>query len=125
MYTALKAGFPAERIYFHGNNKTDDELKMARENGVGRIVVDNVFELESLNRLSGEMGKTADILFRIKPGIDAHTHSFIRTGQIDSKFGVSLEIGEAENIIKMADDMENLNVVGVHCHIGSQIFELQ
>lgn len=64
-------------------------------------------------------------MFRIKPGIDAHTHSFIRTGQIDSKFGVSLENGEAENIIKMADDMENLNVVGVHCHIGSQIFELE
>lgn len=125
MYTALKAGFPAERIYFHGNNKTDDELKMALENGVGRIVVDNVFELESLNKLSGKMGKTADILFRIKPGIDAHTHSFIRTGQIDSKFGVSLENGEAEDIIKMADSMENLNVVGVHCHIGSQIFELE
>ena len=125
MYTALKAGFPAERIYFHGNNKTDDELKMALENGVGRIVVDNVFELESLNRLSGEMGKTADILFRIKPGIDAHTHSFIRTGQIDSMFGVSLENGEAENSRKRADEMEKLNVVGVHCHIGSQIFELE
>ena len=72
------------------------------------------------------MGKTADILFRIKPGSTrACPDSFIRTGQIDSKFGVSLENGEAENIIKMADDMENLNVVGVHCHIGSQIFELE
>ena len=124
LYTALKADFPSEKIYFHGNNKTDDELKMALESGVGRIVVDNVFELETLNKMAGEMGVTADIMFRIKPGIDAHTHSFIRTGQIDSKFGVALETGEAEEIIKTASEMPNVNVVGVHCHIGSQIFDL-
>lgn len=124
LYTALKAGFPAEKIYFHGNNKTDDEISMALKNGVGRIVVDNVFELDTLNKIAGELGKTADILFRIKPGIDAHTHSFVQTGQIDSKFGVALETGEAEEIIKTADKLPNINVVGVHCHIGSQIFEL-
>ncbi len=124
LYTAIKAGFPAERIYFHGNNKTDDEIKMALEYGVGRIVADNVFELESINRIAGDMGKTADIMFRIKPGIDAHTHSFVQTGQIDSKFGVALETGEAEEFAVKADSMPNINVVGVHCHIGSQIFEL-
>ena len=124
LYTAIKAGFPAERIYFHGNNKTDDEIKMALEYGVGRIVADNVFELESINKIAGEMGKTADIMFRIKPGIDAHTHSFVQTGQIDSKFGVALETGEAEEFAVKADSMPNINVVGVHCHIGSQIFEL-
>ena len=124
LYTALKAGFPAEKIYFHGNNKTADELKMALTNGVGRIVVDNVFELETLNDMAGQLGKKADIMFRIKPGIDAHTHSFVQTGQIDSKFGVALETGEAEEIVKTASDMENVEVVGVHCHIGSQIFEL-
>ena len=124
LYTAIKAGFPAERIYFHGNNKTDDEIKMALEYGVGRIVADNVFELESINKIAGKMGKTADIMFRIKPGIDAHTHSFVQTGQIDSKFGVALETGEAEEFAVKADSMPNINVVGVHCHIGSQIFEL-
>ncbi len=125
LYTALQAGFPAEHIYFHGNNKTEDELILALENGVGRIIVDNIFELNTLNRLAGERGLTAEILFRIKPGIDAHTHSFVQTGQIDSKFGVALETGEAEEIIKEAISMEHISVVGVHCHIGSQIFELE
>lgn len=91
LYTALQAGFPAERIYFHGNNKTADELTMALESGVGRIVVDNIAELELLGALAKAAGKTASVLFRIKPGIDAHTHNFIRTGQIDSKFGFALE----------------------------------
>ena len=124
LYTALQAGFPAEKIYFHGNNKTEEELRMALEHNVGRIVVDNRFELETLNRMAGEMEKNAKILFRIKPGIDAHTHSFIQTGQIDSKFGVALETGEAEEILHAAQQMEHVTVAGVHCHIGSQIFEL-
>ncbi len=125
LYTALAAEFPSERIYFHGNNKTEAELKMALVNGVGRIVVDNREELEALNRLAGEMGKTQKILFRIKPGIDAHTHSFVQTGQIDSKFGVALETGEAEAIIRHALTLSHVEVVGIHCHIGSQIFELE
>ncbi|MBQ2881463.1 MAG: diaminopimelate decarboxylase [Clostridia bacterium] len=123
LYTALKAGFPASRIYFHGNNKTSDELKMAVENGVGRIVVDNIEELHMLNKIAGEHGKIAEISFRIKPGIDAHTHDFIKTGQIDSKFGVALENGEAFDIIKEASALSNVKVVGIHCHIGSQIFD--
>ncbi|MGI6030576.1 MAG: diaminopimelate decarboxylase [Eubacteriales bacterium] len=124
LYTALKAGFPMEKVYFHGNNKTQDELKMALENGVGRIVVDNAEELQRLSELANEMNCTAHILFRIKPGIDAHTHSFIQTGQIDSKFGVALETGEALDIVEKALHTPHVQVVGVHCHIGSQIFDL-
>ena len=106
LYTASKADFPMEKIYFHGNNKTEDELRQALSLGVGRIVVDNIFELELLNDLCKEMNKKANILFRIKPGIDAHTHDFIMTGQIDSKFGTALETGEAFEIIKTASKME-------------------
>ena len=124
LYTALQAGFPADKIYFHGNNKTAEELTMALENGVGRIVVDNAYELEMLDTLAGQMEKTVHVLFRIKPGIDAHTHSFIRTGQIDSKFGVALENGEAEALIKLAHEMPHIRIEGIHCHMGSQIFEL-
>lgn len=124
IYTALKAGFPAERIYFHGNNKTPDELKFALENGVGRIVVDNLTELDSLNAIAEDLGKTAKIMFRIKPGIDAHTHSFIMTGQIDSKFGLALENGEAMKGVKKALSLKNVELCGLHCHIGSQIFDI-
>lgn len=125
LYTALKAGFNPENIYFHGNNKTADELSMAVENGVGHIVVDNEDELRLLNSVCEKAGKRAKILFRIKPGIDAHTHEFISTGQIDSKFGVAIENGEAMDIIKKALEMKNVEFTGVHCHIGSQIFELE
>lgn len=124
LYTALCAGFPADRIYFHGNNKTQQELRAALEAGVGRIIVDHVQELETLSRMAGELGKTADIMFRIKPGIDAHTHSFIRTGQIDSKFGVALETGEAMEIVKHALSLGHVHLCGLHCHIGSQILDI-
>ncbi len=124
LYTALKAGFNPRNIYFHGNNKTYDELSMAIDASVGRIVVDNDGELEDINALSIEKGKVTEILFRIKPGIDAHTHEFISTGQIDSKFGVTLQNGEAMDIIRKASVMQGVKVVGIHCHIGSQIFEL-
>lgn len=125
LYTALKSGFNPENIYFHGNNKTTDELIMAVDNSVGHIVVDNADELTKLNAISLEKGKTTKILFRIKPGIDAHTHEFISTGQIDSKFGVTLENDEAINIIQKALEMKGVKFVGIHCHIGSQIFELK
>ncbi len=124
LYTALYVDFPADKIIFHGNNKTYDELIMAVENGVGRIVVDNIYELETLSRIACEKGKTVDIMFRIKPGIDAHTHDFIRTGQIDSKFGFALETGEAMEAVKKALTMPNINLLGLHCHIGSQIFDI-
>ena len=123
IYTALKADFPAEKIYFHGNNKTTDELIYAIENNVGVIIVDNHFELEELNQLAKERDLTVDIMFRIKPGIDVHTHDFVKTGQIDSKFGFALENGEAFKAVEAAIKMSNLKLIGLHCHIGSQIFD--
>lgn len=125
LYTALKADFPMERICFHGNNKTAAELEMAVENSVGHIIVDNEYELELLNEIAAKHNKVQRIMFRIKPGIDAHTHSFVQTGQIDSKFGVALENGEAFELISRATRLENVRVTGVHCHIGSQIFDIE
>ena len=124
LYTAISVGFPAERIVFHGNNKTREELVAAVENGVGRIVVDNLTELKNLDSIAKEHGKIAGIMLRIKPGVDAHTHDFIKTGQIDSKFGFALETGEAMDAVKSALEMENVNLRGLHCHIGSQIFDV-
>ncbi|MGI5967281.1 diaminopimelate decarboxylase [Anaerotruncus sp. AF02-27] len=125
LYTAQSVGFPAERIFFHGNNKTVQELQAAIEYGVGQIVVDNLTELELLNQLAVSQGKMAKILFRIKPGIDAHTHDFVRTGQIDSKFGFALETGEAMQAVKEAAGMKGVHLLGMHCHIGSQIFDIE
>lgn len=123
LYTALQAGIPAEKLYFHGNAKTDAELRMALECGVGRIVVDNQSELARLSEMAAEMGKSAQIYLRITPGVDAHTHSFVRTGQIDSKFGVTLENGDALKAVGTALNTPNVELKGLHCHIGSQIFE--
>lgn len=124
LYTALKAGTDPLKICFHGNNKTDEELCYALENKVGYIIVDNIFELERLEKLAGEKAVTAKIMFRIKPGIDAHTHDFVKTGQIDSKFGFALETGEAFDAVKLAVSCKNVELVGLHCHIGSQIFDI-
>jgi diaminopimelate decarboxylase len=124
LYTAVKAGFPMDRVYFHGNNKTISEIELAIDNNIKRIVVDNIHELNKVNNIASKKGKIANISFRIKPGIDAHTHDFVQTGQIDSKFGVALENGEALEIIKIASKLENVKVLGIHCHIGSQIFDL-
>ncbi len=121
LYTALSAGFPAEKICFHGNNKGIDELWYALESGVGRIVADSEEELAILDTLLEGKEKKPRILLRIKPGIEAHTHDFIQTGQEDSKFGVSLKNGDALRVLSMP--FANLTIIGVHCHIGSQIFE--
>lgn len=125
LYTAIKSGFPMDKVYFHGNNKTEDELALALENRVGHIIVDNIYELNMLNDMAKKAGIVQHIMFRIKPGVDAHTHSFIQTGQIDSKFGVALENGEAFEIIETASKMSNVKVDGIHCHIGSQIFDIE
>ncbi len=125
LYTALAAGFPAENIGFHGNNKTPEELAYALDCNVGRIVVDNIYELHTLDALAGDKEKVQKILLRIKPGIDCHTHDYIKTGQIDCKFGFALENGEALEAARLATSMENVELVGIHCHIGSQIFETQ
>ena len=124
LYTAKRAGFPMERVFFHGNNKTYDELVFAVDQGVGTIIVDNLTELETLAEIAKNAGKTVNIMFRIKPGIDAHTHDFIRTGQIDSKFGFALETGEAMEAVKVAVSTESVKLIGLHCHIGSQIFDI-
>lgn len=124
LYTALKAGFPIENIHFHGNNKTYDEICFAVDSNIGKIVVDNLTELETLDRICGEKGKVQKISMRIKPGVDAHTHNFIRTGQIDSKFGFALETGEAMSAVKKAIELKNVDLTELHCHIGSQIFDI-
>ena len=125
LHTAASVGFPPERIYFHGNNKTPEELSEALRYGVGHIVVDNLAELGLLNSLAKSCGKRPGIFLRIKPGIDAHTHEFIRTGQIDSKFGLALETGEAMEAVETALRCSHLQLEGIHCHIGSQIFDIE
>ena len=125
LFTAIKAGFDPAHMIFHGNSKTKTELDFALSVGVGRIVVDNIDELMLLNEIAGNINTKADICFRLKPGVDAHTHDFIATGRIDSKFGVAIETGEALAIVKTALSLPNVNVCGVHCHIGSQIFGVE
>lgn len=124
IYTALKAGFPAERIHFHGNNKSVEEIEMAVESGVGKIVIDNLSEIARVNAAAEKFGKKINVSMRIKPGVDAHTHDFIRTGQIDSKFGFALETGEAFEGVKKVLEAESLCLTELHCHIGSQIFDI-
>lgn len=124
MYTAIKAGFPVDKIHFHGNNKTLEELTLAIDNNIGKIVVDNLTELNTLNTLAKGKNKKVNISFRIKPGVDAHTHDFVKTGQIDSKFGFALETGEAMNAVQAALAYDNVILKELHCHIGSQIFDI-
>ena len=125
LYTALKAGFPAEKICLHGNNKLVTELSLAVESGVGLIAVDSYTELDKLDALCAEKGKRQEILLRINPGVEAHTHRFIQTAKTDSKFGFSVADGTAEKITAYALKKEHLDLKGYHCHIGSQIFEKQ
>ncbi|GHV34326.1 diaminopimelate decarboxylase [Clostridia bacterium] len=125
LHTALAGGFNPGDIYFHGNNKSREELEYALRAGVRRIVVDNVTELQTLAKLAAERGVVPEIAVRVKPGIDAHTHDFIQTGKIDSKFGVALETGEVREFAKLAAELKSVKLVGLHCHIGSQIFETE
>ena len=125
IYTAAAAGFPMENSFFHGNNKTDADIRFAIENKVGCFVVDGEDELSALNRIAGEMGVKQNILLRITPGIDPHTHKKISTGSVDSKFGTAIETGQAMEIVKKALALGNIKLCGFHCHVGSQIFESQ
>ncbi len=124
LYTAKVAGFPAERIYFHGNNKTQRDICDAMDMGVGHFVVDNVNELYAVNAEAQKRGITQDILLRITPGIDPHTHKAVVTGSVDSKFGNAIETGQAMEIVKLALSLSNIKLDGIHCHIGSQIFDV-
>jgi diaminopimelate decarboxylase len=125
LFTAIKAGFPAERIHFHGNNKSIAELELAFATGVGCIVVDNFYEIAILKEIAQEKKQSMKILLRVTPGVEAHTHDFITTGQADSKFGFDLNNGQADEAFKEVVNDEHLELLGLHCHIGSQIFETE
>ncbi|MPQ44860.1 diaminopimelate decarboxylase [Clostridium tarantellae] len=125
LYTAYKSGFPTEKIYFHGNNKTNFEINLGVELGIGRFIVDNLHELEVLNEVAKNHEKVQKIYLRITPGIEAHTHEYIRTGQIDSKFGFPIIGNIILDIVQKAIDLPYIELSGLHCHIGSQIFELE
>lgn len=125
LYTALQAGFPAERIYMHGNNKLDYEIAEALDAGVGCIVADAYSEIDKIDAEAKKRGICQRILLRINPGIEAHTHAFVQTATTDSKFGFSVADGTAERVTAYAMQKENVVLEGYHCHIGSQIFEKQ
>ena len=119
---AVDAGFPAERAYLHGNCKTDSDLRMALDLGVGYIVADSREELHALDALCRERGIRQKVLLRLTPGIDPHTHAKISTGQVDSKFGVPIETGDALEFARLALSLERIELCGYHCHVGSQVF---
>ncbi len=121
---ALHAGFPAERIALHGNNKSSAELAAALDAGVGHIVLDSLTEIDRLDALAGERGAVADVLVRITVGVEAHTHEFIATAHEDQKFGFALSGGVAMDAVRRVFATDNLRLVGLHSHIGSQIFDM-
>ena len=123
--TALAAGFPAANLYFHGTNKPDADIRYGVEHGVGTFVVDNTNELEALGRIACELGRTQNVLLRLTVGIDPHTFAAVKTGKIDSQFGLPIETGQAMAFLREALATEGVNVIGFHSHIGSQIFEAE
>ena len=123
IHTASLASFPLGKAYFHSNNKTDYDIVYAIERGVGYFVVDNVEELYSINRIAGAKGISQKVLLRITPGIDPHTYAAVATGKVDSKFGSAIETGQAAEITRIALSLENIDLRGFHCHIGSQVFD--
>ena len=125
LYVGLRARFPAERIYFHGNNKGEDELQLALSEGIGRIVVDNLDEVALLARLAKERGIRQAVLLRVSPSVDAHTHAHLTTGKLDTKFGLGIESGAAEEGVKAILAHRSLDLRGYHAHIGSQIHEIE
>ncbi len=123
LYTALSVNFPADKIIFHGNNKTIKELNYAIESGVGLIVLDAYSEADDVNLICERLGKTQNVLIRVNPGVEAHTHHYIQTAKPDSKFGFATDGEDAIDVIKHVLSLKNLTLKGLHCHIGSQIFE--
>ena len=123
LYTAMEVDFPPKKIIFHGNNKTFDELQMAVDYEVGRIIVDNLYELILLNDIAKQKNKRVDILYRITPGVNSHTHKYIQTGQVDSKFGIPIGGDVIFEAIEKAMNLNNINLLGFHFHIGSQILD--
>ncbi|MBQ8333624.1 MAG: diaminopimelate decarboxylase, partial [Clostridia bacterium] len=125
LYVANAAGFPMQNAFFHGSNKTDAMISMAMDMGLGWFIVDNREELDEINRQAAERGICQNILLRLSPGIDPHTHAKISTGKVDSKFGTAIETGQAEELIRYTLTLANVKLNGFHCHIGSQIFEIE
>lgn len=124
IHTALRAGVPASHLLLHGNNKTPDELALALDVGIGRVGVDNFYELDLLERLSSRTGKSVDMLLRLTPGIEPHTHQAIKTGGVDSKFGFGMLDGSAREAVRRTLEIPHLRLRGIHCHIGSQVMDL-
>lgn len=122
---ALRAGIAAEKLYFHGNNKSEDELAFAVGSGIGRVVVDSLDEIPRVARLATDRGVRQTVLLRVTPGVEAHTHEYIKTGVLDTKFGLSLQTGAAEQGIRAICAEPSLDLVGLHAHIGSQIFDAE
>lgn len=123
LFLAIQSGFPVERIHFHGNNKSEGELREAIDHNIGCIVIDNFFEISLIEKILQETKKEINVLIRLTPGISAHTHEYISTGQTDSKFGFDLASGQAEEAIRTIQNVEGIKLIGIHAHIGSQIFE--
>lgn len=123
LYTAIQVDFPMDKIVFHGNNKSLYEIEMAIKNDVGRIVVDNIAELNLIERIASKYNKISSVLFRITPGVDAHTHKYIQTGQVDSKFGIPLNEDVINIAVKKAINLDHVKLLGFHFHIGSQLHE--
>ena len=123
LYTAMNAGYDLSCAFYHGSNKTDDDIAMGIDNNIGYFVIDNEHELERVSDLAKEKSIVQKVLLRITPGIDPHTHEKINTGRVDSKFGAPIETGAAEQLFRHASSAQNIDVCGFHCHIGSQIFE--
>ena len=123
VYTAVKAGFPMERSFFHGNNKTDEDIAFAMDAGVGYFIVDSLFELDAIQAEAEKRGIVQNVLLRLTPGIDPHTYEAVATGKVDSKFGVAIETGQAEVFVAEAAMCPNIKVHGYHCHVGSQVFD--
>ncbi len=123
LYTALRAGFPPDRISLHGNNKSAEELRMALDAGVGRIVIDNFYEIDLLTELTADRRRPQPVLVRVAPGIDPHTHQRISTGQVDTKFGFDLGSSAAMTAIRRVLEIPGLELRGLHCHVGSQLLD--
>ncbi len=123
IYTAVSAGFPMEKAYFHSNNKTDADICYAMENGVGYFVVDNREELDAIERFAAERNLRQKVLLRLTPGIDPHTYAAVATGKVDSKFGSAIETGQAEEMTVYALSLAHVDLAGFHCHVGSQVFD--
>ncbi len=123
IHTALSVGYPAGRIYFHGDGKTPADIRYAMEQGVGCFIVDNEHELSLVNAEARRLGRRQKVLLRITPGIDPHTYEAVNTGTVDVKFGVPLETGQAFDFVREALDLDGLEVAGLHCHVGSMVFD--